>query len=191
MISKNNISILRFFSLLLFGILFFSIISAEVGVGISPSKLKFQIIGGSEYEQEITVFNTGTYDSEIFLVAEGDIAGFTEITPKSVVVSPEPKPHELPLKNSQTFLVKFDPPSVAEKTTYSGSLSAVGSGSSDSTFGGKVGVTAQVVIENVPSDSFFSKISQTHVIITCIIIILILIFFVLKDTDISIKFKKK
>jgi|TARA_B100000315_G_C14535885_1_gene568405 hypothetical protein len=183
-------------NLLLFSILFlFSLnlvlISAEVGVGISPSKIVEQIQSGEDSSYEFLVFNTGDIPIDIKIVVEGDIADFTTAEPKKKIVQPEPRPIALPIKNGETFIVTFNPPSKGKEVRYEGSISAIGTLISGSSFGGSVGVASKVELIVIPPKSIFAFITLTHWIIFGIIVLLILIFWVLKKEGLSISFKNK
>lgn len=168
-----------------------SIVVAEVGVGISPSKVVLQIEGGESLEQNFLVFNSGTHVMEISLKASEEIADITTIEPISEVVDPEPIPHELPIKNGKSFKVTFNPPATRETVTYSGTISASGSPTEGSQFGGSVGVATYVEIIVTPTKSIFAFVTMAHIIIAIVLAVLILLLYFLKKAGLSIKFKKK
>ena len=178
-------------ALVLFSFVSVGIVYAAVGVGVSPSKIVLQIEGGKPQEIDFLVFNSGDSPLEISLSSEGDIAEFTEIEPKSVVVEPEPQPHELPIKNGKTFMVKFTPPATGEVRKYIGTISATGNPSAGSRFGGSVSVAAQVELTVTPSASIFAFITTTHLIIAGMIILLTTIVLLLKKSGLKLKLEKK
>lgn len=167
------------------------LVSAAVGVGLSPSKLNLQVVGGEVQEIELLVFNTGDRDMELNIIVEGDIADIATIDPESLVVSPEPMPHELPIKNGKTFKVYITPPVSSKTIVYSGTIAAVGSPNSGSQFGGSVGVATQVTLTVIPPSSFFDKITMTQKIIVGSILLLVLLIVVLKKMGLSISFGNK
>lgn len=173
-------------------IILISFASAEVGVGISPSKMIIQVEGGkTSIPYELLIFNTGDYNMEISLSVDGEIAGMTKIEPENAIISPEPKPHELPIKNGKTFIVTFKPPATNKDVVYTGSISAVGSPTAGSQFGGGVGVAAQIELRVTPTKSIFARIPKIYYFILAAIIILILIVYLLKKAGLNISFKKK
>lgn len=176
------------FSLFLFlaAVLMVDLVSASVGIGISPSKMKEQLVAGKTYTYNILVFNTGSSELEISLSALGELKGFTQIEPESLVIQPEPQPQELPIKNGQYFKVTFTPPRSGKMSTYVGTLSAIGKTSSDSQFGGNVGVSSQVELVVLPPKSIFSRLNTTHYIIIGAIVLVILLIFLFKRLGIKI-----
>ena len=177
--------------LLIFFILIFDIAYADVGVGLSPSRVVLEVEGGKTQQIDLLVFNSGDYPMEISLNSEGDIADFTEIEPKSITVEPEPKPQSLPIKNGKTFIVRFKPPATREKKTYEGTISATGKPTGGSSFGGSVGVATKVELIVTPTVSMFAFITITHILIAGIIILLIIIILLLRKAGFSFKIEKK
>jgi len=166
-----------------------SFVSSEVGVGISPSKIVEQVEGGKTKQVQVLVFNTGDSDMELNAYLEGEIAEFGLVIPTNQVVSPEPKPHELPIKNGKIFIIEFNAPAVRDVRTYTGSISIIGSGTAGSTFGGSVGVTSKIELVVLPSKSFFSLIKPLYYLLAGIIILLIVIIWFLKKKGLNISFK--
>jgi hypothetical protein len=177
-------------SAFLFLILVGTIVSADVGVGISPSKVALQVEGGKTQQLELIVFNTGDNDMKISLIADGDIATFTKIEPLSETIKPEPKPHSLPIKNGKTFVVTFSPGITSSEKKYMGSMSAVGSPSEGSQFGGNVAVASQIELLVSPSSFFANLLSTKNLIILGIIVLIIIIIILLKRSGFRIEFKK-
>lgn len=171
-------------------ILALSLVSADVGVGVSPSKMIEQIQAGQSEEVELLIFNTGDASLDISLSFTGDIAKFAEVVTTSQIIEPEPKPHALPIKNGKTFLVKLSVPGGTKAGTYSGLISATGGAVEGSTFGGNVGVSTKIDIQVIEPESFFAKISTTSYIIIGAIILLILLIWFLKKQGLNISFKK-
>jgi len=165
-------------------------VSADVGVGISPSKFLLEMPGGKTQQHEILIFNPGDGPLKVSLNIEGEIAEFTTVSPESEVLSPEPIPHERPIKNGKKFIVKFSPPASRFVKTYTGSISATG-GPSGGQFGGNVGVATIVELTVTPPRSFLDYITKTHVIIAGMIILFILLLVVLRKAGLKISFDKK
>lgn len=165
-----------------------TLVSAEVGLGISPSKMKEHLITGSSYEYDIIVFNVGDESMEITLVANGEIAPFTTITPVSQMVEPEPLPHEFPIKNGKVFHVVFDIPNGGKERIYDGSFSAVGKGDSGSQFGGNVAVVSRVELNVLPPTSFLEKLTPIHYLAFGAVVLLALIVIGLKKAGLKIQF---
>ena len=164
---------------------------ASVGLGISPSRMIEEIPSGETTQYEFLVFNTGDDLIEVNLVVEGDFVDFTEFSHETLTLEPEPKPHELPIKNGETILVSFTPPASSKSKEYIGSIAIVGSPATGSTFGGSVGVSTRVTLITIPPKSIFSYITTKHLIYSGIIVLLIVIFFLLKRAGLKIEFKKK
>lgn len=169
----------------------FALVSADVGIGISPSKMREQVTAGETYTYDFLVFNTGSQDIDLTLSATGEIAEFVTITEPSRTITPEPLPHEFPIKNGKTFTVTIDIPKSSKQKTYTGAFAAVGGGSSESRFGGSVGVSSQVEFISVPPKSFFAKLTNTHYIILGSILGLLLLIFIFKKLGIRIQVGKK
>lgn len=169
----------------------FSIAYAEIGVGVSPSKIVLQIEGGKTDSTNLLVFNSGDHTIDISLKAEGDIAEFVQIDPVIQTIDPEPKPHALPIKNGKNFKLTFSPPTTNIKKTYTGMISAIGGSAETSQFGGSVGVATQVEIRTTPTISKFAFINITHLLIIGIIICIVLAGYMLKKSGLEITFKKK
>lgn len=183
----NNIKIFLLTFVLV--ILFMNVASASVGVGISPSKMRQQIVAGETFTQEILIFNTGSEAMEITLVAEGEIKAFTEIEESAIIVEAEPD-DELPIENGKIFTVIFSPPRSGTEKIFTGTLSAIGSGAGDSQFGGNVAVSSKVELIVVPADSIFARLTNTHYIILGSILGLLLLIFILRKLGIKIKIDK-
>lgn len=166
----------------------FTLVSAEVGLGISPSKMREHLIAGSSYTYDIVVFNVGTDAMEINLVVNGEIAPFTTITPASEIIEPEPKPHEFPIKNGKVFSVTFDIPNGGKERVYTGSLSAVGKGAGDTQFGGNVAVVSRVELNVLPPTSFLEKLTPIHYLAFGAIVLLALVVLGLKRAGLKIQF---
>jgi len=174
--------------LVFFGLI--QMISADVGVGISPSKMIIQLEGGRTHEFELMVFNVGSDPMKLSFVVEGTLSEITEVEyDENLLVDPEPQPHELPIKNGKTVLVRFTPPASGEE--YEGTISALGSAGGGSTFGGSVGVASKIKIIVIPPESIFAFVTITHLIIAGVIVFLVLLFFILKKMGLKIGFKKK
>lgn len=186
---KNN-QVKLVLGVFLLGILLFSgIVSAAVGIGISPSKMKEQLVAGSEYTYEILVFNTGSDPMEISLAPQGDLVGFTRIEPDSLIIEPEPYPREYPIKNGKIFRVTFDLPTYGGKTQhFVGTLSATGSGNSGSNFGGSVGVSSQIELIVNPPKSIFSKIKPVYYLIAGAIVLVLFLVILLRKAGLRISF---
>lgn len=182
--------------LLMFAFVLFVIISAnlayaDVGIGVSPSKIVLQVEGGKTQEISLLVFNSGDNSMEISVTSEGEIEKFTQIEPNSIVVEPEPKPHVLPIKNGKSFVVRFTPPATSDTKKYTGTISATGSPGAGSQFGGSVGVATQVELIVTPTTSIFAFLTATHIIAICAIVALIIIVLLLRRAGLIIQFKRK
>ncbi len=165
--------------------------SASIGVGVSPSKLVLKAEGGKTQEVSLLVFNSGDSNLEIALVAEGDIANFTQFEPASAAVEPEPTPHALPIKNGKSFTVRITPPALGETRKYSGSVSAVASPSKDSQFGGSVSVATEIELEASPPASPFAFITSTQVAIALAVVLLLAAGLWLRKKGYSLHLERK
>lgn len=186
----NSLLKLKMIVLILVFLLNIYLVYADVGVGISPSKIVLQIEGGSFKELDLLIFNSGDDAMDISFNIEGEIAKFTTFDQKSILVEPEPKPHTLPIKNGKKLIVKFIPPVSKETKKYIGSISATGTPTSDSQFGGSVGVASQVELIVTPTSSIFEFISFNHLIFIGIFLLLVILILVLKKAGLKIKFEK-
>ncbi len=165
--------------------------SANVGVGVSPTKVSFEIESGKEYNLNLLVFNPGDSALEITISAEGDIKDLIEkIEPASEIIQPEPKPTSLPIKNGQNFVITFKAPPVSNEKKYIGVISAVGNPTSGSQFGGSVGVATQVEIIVRPSKSILANLSSKQKLVGLIIVLLIASIIAVKKSGFKIKFER-
>ena len=164
---------------------------ADVGVGISPSKIVLTLEGGKAQELDLLAFNSGDDLLEVSLTADGEIAPFTTIDLQKVIMEPEPKPHKLPIKNGKPFKVIIRPPSKSVITKYTGVIAVTGSPTGDSQFGGSVSVAAQIELTVTPPKSFLSYITTTHLLIAGIIVLIIIAVFLLKKAGLKFSFDKK
>lgn len=151
-------------------------IYADVGVGISPSKIVMQLEEGKTHEVSLLVFNSGDNPLEVTLNSEGEIAKFIDIEPESKIIQPEPSPHSLPIKNGETFIVKFNVPRTGEAKRYIGIISAIGSTNKEAQVGGNVGVATQVELITIPTKTtpIFRYLAYLIVIGIVFIIIILL-----------------
>lgn len=186
---KNNLFLILIgiFLVLLLG----NFVKADVGVGISPSKIVLQIEGGQTQNYELLIFNTGSNTLKLNFGIEGDIVKFTEIEKETEIIEPEPKPHELPIKNGKTIMVSFSPPATTKTKEYEGKISAIGSPLEGSQFGGSVGVAAKVQIIVTPTQTFLNYLTPLHYMIAGAILVLIIIIILLKRAGLSVGFRKK
>jgi len=182
---------LKVFLLISLILLSASLISADVGLGISPSKIRDQVNSGETYSIDVLVFNTGSNLANVTLSYSGDLSDMVQISPSSQEIESEPVPHEFPIKNGKVFKVTFKIPTSSSEKSYKGVLSAVGGSSSGTNFGGSVGVSSQIELVSIPSNSFFSSIPLYVYIVLGGIVLLILIIFLLKKAGLNIEFKKK
>lgn len=173
----------------LIGLLCASLANASVGIGISPSKIVIQVEEGQMQEIGLLVFNSGDKPMEINVASEGDIAAFTEIPQASKVIEPEPSPHSLPIKNGQSFSIKFSPPTTGEQKTYTGVVSASGSPTAGSQFGGSVGVAAEVVLIVKPAAQkpLFSSLMTPPVIVALLVAVLAVAVLLVRNRILSKK----
>lgn len=176
-----------------FGILVFSLalVSANVGLGISPSKMKEQVVAGETYSYEFLVFNTGSQDIDLTFSTKGDFADFVVIETPDRTIAPEPEPHEFPIKNGKTFKVSVTFPKSSKEKIYSGTFSAIGGDSEGSRFGGSVGVTSQVEFIATPPASIFSRLTSTHYIIIGALALIVLLIYLFKKMGIKIQVAKE
>ncbi|MDP3741963.1 MAG: hypothetical protein Q8R15_01475, partial [Candidatus Micrarchaeota archaeon] len=70
-----------------------SVASADVGIGVSPSRIVMQVEGGQTQEVQLLFFNTGDDSIQVSVGIDGSIAPFTQVFPAIETVEPEPKPH--------------------------------------------------------------------------------------------------
>ena len=118
--------------------------SSLVGVGVTPSKMELNLVGGETKDIELLVFNTGDGPNEVVLSAEGDIASFVTFEPATAILDPEPMPHTLPIKNGKIFHIKFKAPAEKESKNYVGLISASTLPAKEQGFSGSVGSAVQV-----------------------------------------------
>lgn len=161
-----------------------------VGVGISPTKLVFDMPAGTAKTVDVLVFNSGDEPMEISLVVEGDIAPFTLVAPPKSTIAPEPTPHLLPIKNGKSFAVSFSPPRSSESRRYSGTISAVGTPSASSQLGGSVGVALQVEMTALPGAKAL-PVTPRNLTIAGVLFALILALLLLKKSGLRLRLERK
>jgi hypothetical protein len=177
-----------------FGILFLvslMIVSANVGLGVSPSKIREEVTSGESYSYDYLVFNTGSQDINVKISVEGEISEFVTFESSQAVISPEPLPHEFPIKNGINFQYTIDFPKTMKPKVYTGKISVIGSGGGDSQFGGNVGVSTAVEYISIPPKSVFSKIGTNMYIFVAVLIALIALILILKKMGLKIVIKSK
>ena len=91
------------------------IVSADVGIGISPSRSNVQVEAGQEVSIDFLIFNTGDIDLDVSLTTEGDISEHIELSVDTLSISPEPKPHVRPIKNGKTVTAVISAPVTAQE----------------------------------------------------------------------------
>lgn len=168
-----------------------SVVSAEIGLGMSPSRMIEHVVAGESQFIEITVFNVGDEDVNITLVPKGDIVKFVTITPAVQTVEPEPRPHEFPVKNGRIFYVVIDVPKGTSSGEYYGTFSAIGSGDGVSQLGANVAVVAQMELNVLKTKSFFARLNPSYYFAIGLILIGFAIAFSLKNFKLQLKVKKK
>ncbi len=186
---KKRLSLLGI--LLLASLIFSNLIYADFGVGISPTRIVIEIQAGEPHQLSLLVFNSGDEQMNISVTASGEIEEFTKIEPGYGLIEPEPKPHAMPIKNGQNFIVTFDPASNRDIKTYTGSISAIGTPLAGSQLGGSVGVATQVEIRVLPPKSIFAFVKPLHIIILVIVALIVILFFTLWKMGLKISFQKK
>lgn len=187
---------MKFLVGIMFLLILTSITSASslVGVGVTPSRLDLELVGGKTQEVELLVFNTGDYPFEIGLSAEGEIASFITFEPTKALIDPEQMPHSLPIKNGKMFKLKFTPPA-GESRTYTGLISATVVNTREQGFSGSVGSAVYVsahVSKPFYLKSIFGLITIQQLVLVLGIIPLVLSgFLVLKKVSSKKKKAKK
>lgn len=183
--------ILITFSVVLIFLIALKISIAAVGVGISPTKVIFQVEGGKNQVLELLVYNTGDSPMEVKLTADDNLASITNIRPSSMIITPEPIPHEFPIKNGRKFVVEFTPPVTRKDIVYTGSISAIGANAGNSQFGGSVGVATQVELRVTKTRSQLDFITAQQIIIGSLIVLIIIIIILIKKAGFRLKLEKK
>ncbi|MEK6840081.1 MAG: hypothetical protein AABX72_04000 [Nanoarchaeota archaeon] len=179
-------------AIIILSVLFsFPLTAADVGIGISPSKIIMSGVSGQVQETEILVFNTGDQTLKISMQAEGEIAAFTTFTTENVEVNPEPQPHELPIKNGKMVKIRFNPPPSGTEKIYTGSIVASGGPGEGAQFGGTVGVASQVIFTATPAQSVFNFVTRQHILIAATALVIVLMFIILKKKGLKLSFKKQ
>ncbi len=150
---------------------------ADIGVGLSPAKRIYNVEGGQVVDDTYTVYNTGDGDLLASISADGVIAQFVTIDASSLLVKPEPNPHTLPIKNGQTFHVRYKIPTGWSPQTYTGNIVASGGRAPGSTLGGSVSVAMQVEIYAKPTRYFWNRITPNQWMLIGGVLIFIVLFF--------------
>ena len=99
-----------------------SIVSASVGIGVSPAKLSDTIFTGDVKEYEYIVYNTGDINVTANIEVEGDLSDYADISDKSLFLLPEPEPHRLPPVNGKITKIKIHAPLLFKEKNYTSRL---------------------------------------------------------------------
>lgn len=169
----------------------FALVSADIGIGVSPSKLREQVVSGESYEYDLFVFNTGSGVIDVTLSVSEELSDFVTVVENRVTIDPEPLPHELPLKNAESVKIIVNAPKVRSEEIRLGKISITGGGSSESNFGGNVGVSSQLEFIVVPAEGFLAKLSNIHYIVFSLIVFIIVLSLLLRKVGFTISFRKK
>jgi hypothetical protein len=178
-------------TLVLTTLLFALFVAAQVGVGMSPSKIVLEGTSGDVLEQSVLVFNSGDQLMKLRFSADGEIASFTTFSQQELTVEPEPQPHALPIKHGQSFTAQFKLPVSGATKKYSGTISASGGPTAGSQFGGTVGVGALVEIIVHPPASPLAFVTGQHLLIGVVVVIVILVLVFLRKAGWKMKFEPK
>ncbi len=168
-----------------------NVAKADVGIGVSPSKLVIEVEGGTVKQESLLAFNPGDGAIEVSIGVEGEIAEFIKVSPEKLVLEPEPKPHARPIKNGENFLITISPKATNKEKRYSGTITISGGAVPGSQLGGNVGVGIAIEIRVTPTVSIFDYITRTHMLIAGAAVFVILIFFILKGAGLTVSFKRK
>ncbi len=145
----------------IFFLLFVNIAHADVGLGISPSKISLEIEEGKTKNIEVLIINTGDSALNVSVKSEGQIIDFTNIKPDKIVIEPEPIPHYLPIKNWKIINVEIHP---KKKGIYTGTIIASDYKQGD-LISGKTTVASIVELKVTPKRKLFG-IDTDYLILT-------------------------
>ena len=143
-----------------------SLVTASVGIGISPSKLVDSINSMKSKEYDYIIYNTGDINITAKMYTEGELSDYITITPSELFLLPEPEPHRLPPVNGKMIKVKVRAPFAFDEKNYTSKIIA----SVSPGFGGVIttGAVASNIEITVKKD--FSIIFYIFIIILFIII---------------------
>lgn len=168
-----------------------ALISADVGIGVSPSKMREQVTSGESYEYDIFVFNTGSETIDVTLSVSEELSEFVTVVEGVVTIDPEPMPHALPLKNAKSVKIIVNAPKVRNEEVYSGKISIIGGGNAESNFGGNVGVSSQLEFIVIPAKGILSNFSNTHYIVFSLIVFVVTLSLVFRKIGFTVSFGRK
>jgi len=162
------------------------VVSADVGIGVSPSRSNVQVEAGKEITLDFLVFNTGDGDLDVTISTEGEISDYVELSETTLSISPEPKPHTRPIKNGKSVSVTFKAPvSARELKGLFVATAAPGGG----TLGGSVSIASTVDLKVLPAQGLIVTTTQWTIIGALLGIVLL--YIVWRRMGLQIKIKKK
>jgi ABC-type sugar transport system permease subunit len=171
--------------------LFSTLVSASVGMGISPSRTEYRIEGGKTLETTYMVYNTGTDDLIARFSADGDIKPYVQFVEKDVYLQKEEDITKFPPPNAKRFTVRYTPPTTSKSKRITGFVVASGGPGAGSTLGGNVAVAMRVDILIEPTKRFWDYITNTQWIvgssILAVLFISILLVTIARKKGISLK----
>ncbi|HIH25192.1 hypothetical protein J4476_04340 [Candidatus Woesearchaeota archaeon] len=147
-----------------------SVVSASVGVGVSPAKLSDTIFTGEVKEYDYIIYNTGDINITAKISIEGELSDYIDISEKEIFLLPEPEPHRLPPVNGKITKIRIKSPLLLHEKNYTSKVVA----SVNPGFGGLIttgAVASNIYITVKPRYSFYFK----YIILLFIIIVFYLV----------------
>ncbi len=155
-----------------------SLVSASIGVGISPSKVLDQVVSKQEKNYTFTIYNTGDIPVLIKMSASDELEGKVRFYPEELSLLPEPEPHRLPPVNGKDIIVTVKAPVSHDLKKITGHIVATAGAAPGSSFGGSGAVASRFELMIGPPKYFWDYMTDKQILLANLVILLIIIIFI-------------
>ena len=157
-----------------------SLVSASIGVGISPSKVSDQVVSKQEKNCTFTIYNTGDIPVLIKMSASDELEGKVKFYPEELSIIPEPEPHRLPPVNGKDVIVTVKAPVSRDLKKITGHIVATAGAAPGSSFGGSGAVASRFELQISPPKHFWDYMTDKQIILVNLLILLVIIIFIVR-----------
>jgi len=161
-------------SIAIFFLINLAIVSASIGIGVSPSKVYDKMQSKQEKNFTFSIYNTGDITLKAKMSASEEMNNMVTFYPEEITIEPEPEPHRLPAVNGKNVIVTLKAPVTNKIRKITGHIVATAGSGGGSTFGGSGAVASRFELEISPPTHFWEYWTRTQVTIGSIIIALVL-----------------
>ena len=156
------------------------IVSASIGVGISPSKVNDRIGSKEEKNYTFIIYNTGNTNVLIKMGSSDGIDGKAKFYPSELTLIPEPEPHRLPPVNGKEVIVTIKAPVTGSLKKFVGYVVATAGAAPGSSFGGSGAVASRFELEVTPAKYFWDYMSTLQIVLSILVILLIISIIIIR-----------